>query len=512
MAAVDRIAEGWTAGAVAPHDRRDLRLLGVVRLAAQALDAPAAACWRPGVGWVCVSGVKEAALAPALALVQRVGLSGGFAVGAATPWGFIAATAILADGDAPLGALCVLDPRPRRLSLRRREVLAALGRLAGDAAPLPSAALEAEARRMRARFEAIVEGTDASVFIKRRNGELLAANAKYRQMAGRDDVVGRTDVELYGPEIGAALRARDAEIFATGRPFTGEERVVFESGEEVFYLSSKFLIFDAALDDMVLCGIATDITAQKRLQASLEISRREAEEANAAKAQFLAAVSHEIRTPMNGVIGMLALLHGTPLTDHQRAMVQVARDSAGDLLKILNDIIDFARIEAHDLTLSCAPFDPRAALRAAVEAARPRARAKGLALRLRIDRGAPERLAGDAARFRQVVSNLLGNAIKFTDAGSIQVEATPCDEGLRIAVRDTGVGVASEAQGRIFEGFTQADGSSTRRFGGLGLGLSISRRLVEAMGGRIGLESEEGRGATFWFVLPSGSGDDRGDA
>lgn len=498
---MERIAERWTA-ATPGHKASDQRLIGVVRLAMQTLDAPAAAVWDIRGGWRCVVGADGQALSAATPLAESVALSAALSSGATPAFGFAAAAAIVAPGGGVLGALCVFDPRPRRLGGRRRAVLSALALLAGEIAPGPAPRLEAKAGRLRARFEAIFERTEACIFIKRRNGELLAANASYRAMAGRDDVVGRTDIELYGPDIGGVLRARDAAIFATGEPYTGEERMVFSSGEEAIFITSKFLIYDAALQDMVLCCIASDITAQKRLQASLEQSRREAQEANAAKAQFLAAISHEIRTPMNGIIGMLALLSGTELVERQRAMVQVARDSAGELLKILNDIIDFARVETHDLALSQFPFDPRLALRAAVSAVRVAARGKGLTLRLSVDRATPARIVGDPERFRQVMANLLANAIKFTDAGSILVEASACPEGLRVAVRDTGVGVPQDARGRIFDGFTQADGSSTRRFGGLGLGLSISKRLIEAMGGRIGLDSAEGRGSTFWFVLP----------
>ncbi|PIY73537.1 MAG: hypothetical protein COY86_05905, partial [Rhodobacterales bacterium CG_4_10_14_0_8_um_filter_70_9] len=361
------------------------------------------------------------------------------------------------------------------------------------------------ARQADVIIEAIFENTDAVVFIKRRNGELLAANRRYHELAGRADVVGRTDHELYGRETGDALRARDLALFRTGAPFTGEERVTLPDGREVVYLSSKFLIHDPALNDMVLCGIATDISAQKRLQASLEASTRAAEQAALAKAQFLAAMSHEIRTPMNGVLGMLALLATTPLDDRQRAMATTARDSAFNLMKMLNDILDYACIDTHELTFSHAPFDLRETLEAAAEQARPAAKGKGLTLAVAVAQDAPHSVSGDALRVRQVLGALLDNAVKFTDRGGVRLEAGVCGDALRVVVRDTGVGVP-RAAGDIFAGFTQGDGSSTRRHGGVGLGLTLGKRLVEAMGGAIGFDSVEGAGAAFWFTLPLNQG------
>lgn len=432
----------------------------------------------------------------------------------------------LRDGARAIdGALWVFDTQARVLTGRERAMLDDLAALAGalcaqaEATPARDArdhdrdrkAAAVEAERMRVRFEAIFENTDAVVFIKRRTGELLAANRRYQELAGRADVVGRTDHELYGHETGDALRARDRALFNSGDPFTGEERVILPDGREVIYLSSKFLIHDPALNDMVLCGIATDITAQKRLQASLEASTRAAEQAALAKAQFLAAMSHEIRTPMNGVLGMLALLATTRLDERQRAMALTARDSASDLMKMLGDILDYARLDTHELTMSRIPFDLRETLEAAAAQARPAAARKGLTLAVAVAPDAPRSLTGDPMRVRQVLGALLDNAVKFTERGGVRIEAAPCGDALRITVRDTGPGLAHALGVDIFAGFTQGDGSPTRRHGGVGLGLTLARRLVEAMGGVLGHDSAEGAsghddaeggGAAFWFTLP----------
>ncbi len=363
-----------------------------------------------------------------------------------------------------------------------------------------------EQLRRCARFEAIFDSVDAVVFIKNRDGVLLAANRKYREGAGREDVVGRTDHDLYPPAVADGLRARDVEIFRSGLPFTGEEHVTLASGASVVYLSSKFLIADAAEGDMVLCGIATDITAERRLQAELEASRKAAEAANEAKSQFLATMSHELRTPMNGALGMLSLLLASPLEPRQRWQAEVAQRSAAQLLEILDSILDFSRLEAGAALFETAPFDLAGVLREAAALFSGKAETKGLALSVEISPDLPARILGDGARVRQVALNLIGNAVKFTVEGSIAIRAWPlAGGGAAFAVRDTGIGIAPEAQARVFDRFAQADASTTRRFGGTGLGLAISRQLVEGMGGRILLDSAPGAGSVFRVELPGAS-------
>jgi signal transduction histidine kinase/ActR/RegA family two-component response regulator len=236
-------------------------------------------------------------------------------------------------------------------------------------------------------------------------------------------------------------------------------------------------------------------------------ARRVAERANAAKSEFLANMSHEIRTPLNGVIGMAELLALSDLTAGQRQMAEVIQGSAEYLLSLVNDVLDFSKIEAGRLQISLQPCELRPAIRMVEGLVRPRCADKGLQLITEIDSGLPQWVVTDGCRLRQILTNLVGNAVKFTETGSVRISASVAGDpasafAVLFRVVDTGIGIAPEVQKRLFTPFTQADSETTRRYGGTGLGLAISRRLVNSMGGSIGVESEPGSGSTFWFLIP----------
>jgi PAS domain S-box-containing protein len=352
--------------------------------------------------------------------------------------------------------------------------------------------------RSERRLRGIVNGvTDALIVVDLR-GAVVSVNPAAASLFGfaAEDLTG-TPISRLVPEFASLTFAPDATVVET------EGRNLHDNVFPIELARGR----DTARELGETILIVRDITQRKSAEEAIRAAHDRAIEAADVKAQFLATMSHEIRTPINAVVGMSELLMQTELSDEARDYAMTVRDSAESLLAIVNDILDFSKIEAGGMDLEAVPFSPVVAVENATDILAAAARKKGLSLSTYVAPDVPRRVIGDADRLRQVLLNLLGNAVKFTAGGSVTVRAVVDhiegdDAFLHFSVTDTGPGIAPAVAERLFEPFRQADQSTRRRYGGTGLGLSISRRIVELMGGRIGFDSSLGRGSTFWFTIP----------
>ncbi len=360
-----------------------------------------------------------------------------------------------------------------------------------------------------ARFRGIVETSLDIICEWDLEGRITYVSPRVERILGRspEEMVGRTLFDFIAQETAEAARRKMAEAVRGGRRLLAWETVCRDAADRVVMLeTNSALILDQKGRHVGYRGISRDITERKTAQAILDASRREAEEANLAKSDFLARMSHEIRTPLNAVIGMSYLLDKTPLTSRQADYVAKIRGAGNTLLGIVNDILDFSKIEAGKLTVENIPFALEAVLASVVDINSLAAEQKKLDFLLSVDPAIPDSLTGDPLRLGQVLVNLVNNAIKFTDQGEVLLEVALLEEEgdrahLRFNVSDTGPGMTGEQVARLFAPFTQAEESTTRKHGGTGLGLSISRRLAELMGGELTVSSTPGQGTTFSMDL-----------
>jgi PAS domain S-box-containing protein len=372
-------------------------------------------------------------------------------------------------------------------------------------------------------LEAFLEHIPDKVYFKDLDSRFVRISRAKAESCGLKDpmqAVGMSDADIYSSEHAMRALADEQEIIRTGRAIAGkEEEQTWPDGRKTWACTSKVPLRDRRGQIVGTMGISHDITTRKLAEIELGIKAEElahsnqlayaAEAVSRTKSEFLANMSHEIRTPLNGIIGMTDLTLETELTAEQRDYLETVKLSADSLLNVINDILDFSKIEAGKVDLEALDFDLYDCVEGVLKSLALRADDKGIELLCDVSPEVPETLIGDPGRLRQILINLVGNAVKFTIEGevSLKVEASALEDQVGLfhfIISDTGIGIAPEKLGEVFESFSQADTSTTREFGGTGLGLTISRRLAEMMGGRVWVESEPGVGSNFHFTAKLG--------
>jgi PAS domain S-box-containing protein len=423
---------------------------------------------------------------------------------------------VLIDGFNEM--LTEIQRRDRDLQQARDELELRVEQRTGELRQEISVRKEAESalRESDQRTRLLLDSTAEAIYGLDLQGQCTFSNRATLRLLGYSDVselLGRNmhDLVHHSRPDGSRYAASECPIYATlsnAEANHSDLEVLWRSDGTSF--PAEYWSYPIKRDGQIAGAVVTfiDITARRAAQQAMLSAKEAAESANRAKSEFLANMSHEIRTPMNGIIGMTELALDTPLNQEQREYLQLVRSSADSLLRVINDVLDFSKIEAGRLDLDRTDFDLPELVTQTLKTLAVRAHKKGLELSSRIAPDAPQMLSGDPDRVRQILVNLVGNAIKFTHKGSVVVEVGP-ETGspeadpfrLHFIVRDTGIGIPIEKQQVIFEAFSQVDGSTTRKYGGTGLGLTITRRLTEMMGGKVWVESQPNVGSTFHFTL-----------
>ena len=430
---------------------------------------------------------------------------------------FYAGIPLMVPGNMPVGTLCVIDRVPKQLSpvqidglqrlarqlesqMEMRSLVADTQRIAAEAEQTKAALQASEVR-----FRTMSEASPLGKFVTDAAGSVQYLNPKWLEISGMssDQALGDGWVHAIHTDDRPRVSTEWYQAARARLPYLSEHRFQRPNGEVIWTRVRAAEMLSDNGQTLGYVGTVEDISDSKKYEVELTRARDEALSAMRSKADFLATMSHEIRTPMNGVIGMTGLLLGSELQGQQREYVEIIQHCSESLLVLINDILDFSKIEAGALSLENTVFDPLQVIDESVSLLVERAQSKGIEINVRADPGLPSEINGDPGRLRQILVNLIGNAVKFTDRGSVEVYVLERNRHLGISITDTGIGMNSDALSRLFRPFSQADASTSRRFGGTGLGLVICKRLSEMMGGTIEVTSTVGVGSTFTFEFPA---------
>lgn len=359
-------------------------------------------------------------------------------------------------------------------------------------------------------IETFISIFPGNIYWKDRNGVYLGCNDEHARLAGlssRFENIGKTDFDLCWKADAAKLRENDLKVIESGEAFVGEESSLSPNGKKIIYLSKKIPLRNAEGEVIGLIGTSVDITELKDKEIEVERARQKAEAANISKTNFLAVISHELRTPLNGIFGMAQILHEKLQDETQINHVKDIEQSALHLLALVNDILDFSSVETGKINIRKMPFNLFEIAKSSLSEVKFKLQEKPIRLFYQCDPGVPQWIVGDGVRIKQLILNLIGNAIKFTEQGVIKILISCLEKNeesvlLKIGVKDTGIGISRVMQQKIFERFVQVESEYSRPYEGVGLGLAICKQIVESMGGCIQVESDEGMGSFFWMEIP----------